>query len=391
MSYNAEHVPSIDYVNNAVINAYEKMKTWLTNNVDQLDYVQRILEKEIEALRVASGTYTSAYEAAEALNTAVENIVSTLENEGYDLTGITTADLYTIISNAINSQAVFILDVNEDEWTTDEWEEYKAAHSGAYPATPAAVGVRTSEGTKYFSLDYLGGYKWGTYGVSVGNINGYSGGFAGTPTSGLFNTRRLLSQFDPAVLIGSRYAIEDGASATYDEATIADVLFFDTLADLEAWGNSIGATPLALLGTAKMYAVVLDADAGTYTLYYYSGGGSSVAFTSVRTVPYTDSQNTVGTPAAKFAFVHASTIAFATDSEWVSYLPSVFELGVFFLNKTAISAALSACGGSYSSSIYWSCLQNNHTNAYYVELGAGTINGNNKNNAYGVRACLVKL
>lgn len=36
---------------------------------------------------------------------------------------------------------------------------------------------------------------------------------------------------------------------------------------------------------------------------------------------------------------------------------------------------------------YWSALQNNNTNAYYVELGAGTINNNNKNNAYVTRAC----
>lgn len=389
-NYNEEHAASLAYVNDAVANAYDKMKTWLTTNIDQLDYVKRILAEENSALRLpVPQQYASAYEAAEELNSIVQEIVSALEQSGYDMTGVKTEEFPLMIISALNDSGIRIVDANEDEWTAEEWQAYVTQH-GEVPATPNLIAIHTTNGVFYTDIKLAStSVKWGTYNVSVGNLNGYSGGFVGTPKSGFHNTRKLIAQFNPAVLLGTKYAIANGANATKEQAAEADVLFFATQQAMQSWGETIGAVGLSELGTAKMYAV--DTGSGTYQLYYYNGGGGSVSFGSVRAVPYTDSQSITGVPAAEVCWRAAGDKTWNTQNDWYSYLPSVFELGLIFLNKEAIQAALALVSGSeFSTGTHWSALQNNGTNAYFVELGAGTISNNNKSNAYVTRAFFTK-
>ena len=389
-NYNEEHAASLAYVNDAVANAYDKMKTWLTTNIDQLDYVKRILAEENSALRLpVPQQYASAYEAAEELNSIVQEIVSALEQSGYDMTGVKTEEFPLMILSALNDSGIRIVDANEDEWTAEEWQAYVTQH-GEVPATPNLIAIHTTSGVFYTDIKFASSsVKWGTYNISVGNLNGYSGGFVGTPKSGFYNTRKLIAQFNPAVLLGTKYAIADGTIATKEQAAGADVLFFSTLQSLQDWGATIGAVGLSELGTAKMYAV--DAGSNTYQLYYYNGGGGSVSFGSVRTVPYIDSQNITGVPAAEVCWNAAGNKTWNTQSIWYSYLPSVFELGLLFLNKDSIQAALALVSDSqFSTGTHWSALQANNTSAYYVELAAGTINNSAKSTAYLPRAFFAK-
>ena len=38
-NFNDKHAASIGYVNDAVVNAFEKMQVWVTTHADQLEYV----------------------------------------------------------------------------------------------------------------------------------------------------------------------------------------------------------------------------------------------------------------------------------------------------------------------------------------------------------------
>ena len=79
-NYNKEHAASLEFVQNAVVDAYEKMQVWMTTHVDNLDYVQRIIAKLREAYR--GGTWTSAMAYADAIDQCVKDMAAALQSAG---------------------------------------------------------------------------------------------------------------------------------------------------------------------------------------------------------------------------------------------------------------------------------------------------------------------
>ena len=140
-NYNEEHAASLAYVNDAVANAYDKMKVWMTTHVDQLDYVQRIIAKLREAYR--GGTWTSAMEYADAINDCVIDMAAALRSAG---AAVGTKDLSEFAQMIYEVSAlgyeVCILGDSGTHYSVQEWTEYVAQH-GTTPEAHAVPAVIT--------------------------------------------------------------------------------------------------------------------------------------------------------------------------------------------------------------------------------------------------------
>ena len=58
-SFNDKHAASIGYVNDAVVEAFEKMQIWVTQHADELDVVKHIGNLINAANRVASDSVST--------------------------------------------------------------------------------------------------------------------------------------------------------------------------------------------------------------------------------------------------------------------------------------------------------------------------------------------
>ena len=100
------------------------------------------------------------------------------------------------------------------------------------------------------------------------------------------------------------------------------------------------------------------------------------------TVETTGTNATSGAPAAEAARYYSC--ADVAAGQWS--IPAMGILYLMWLNKSAINAALTACGGSTITSDYnWSSTEYSSTYAWYVYFAAGNQNNSYKYNSYYLR------
>ena len=91
-NFNDEHAASIGYVNDAVVEAFEKMQIWVTTHADQLEYVQHIGTILNSANRVSTDSRTVT-ERAQAVLASINAIVQAMISAGVDMQGVTTSEI----------------------------------------------------------------------------------------------------------------------------------------------------------------------------------------------------------------------------------------------------------------------------------------------------------
>ena len=107
------------------------------------------------------------------------------------------------------------------------------------------------------------------------------------------------------------------------------------------------------------------------------------AYVDDDTVIYTGTNSTKGAPAAEAARCYSSEDMVA--GSWS--LPSMGCLYLMYLNKAAVNAALSACGGtSLTNDAHWSCSEYSANYVWFLNFANGSQYNTNKYSANYVRA-----
>lgn len=377
-NYNEEHAASLAYVNDAVANAYDKMKVWMTTHVDQLDYVQRIIAKLREAYR--GGTWTSAMEYADAINDCVIDMAAALRSAG---AAVGTKDLSEFAQMIYEVSAlgyeVCILGDSGTHYSVQEWNEYVAQH-GTTPeahAVPAVITPYQSFTIGLPTVNSGGNYsyinkQWGNttdnvYGVS----NQQAGSFINVLQNSLMfasydNTWRILLWHNPEVLPHTNY---DPSDPDRDYGSYGCIRFA-TKAEMEASNQRLSLDK-------QVYVVTNDESDNTTNQCYYWEGSRYVRRFQVPRV----ANGITGSPAAEFAFqykVHEGDVR-----QWA--LPTTNHLLMMFVYYNEINACLAAINrGPLPTSFSWTCQQNYASNAYCVTVPSAIVSNGVKGNPYAV-------
>ena len=106
--------------------------------------------------------------------------------------------------------------------------------------------------------------------------------------------------------------------------------------------------------------------------------GSTSGYIDENTVVTSGNNATSGTPVAEAARWFSSEDVLA--GSW--NVPSMGCLYLMYLNKTAINAALTACGGTaLTNDAHWSCTEYSSNAAWYVSFASGSQRSNTKSNS----------
>jgi len=357
---------------------WDAMKEYIVSHEDTSNLMIQIKSKLDQANREVIGT--TGTQKADAIKDGVYQMVLAFEDCGIDMTNIKTSQFSSIIREFTKITGVFILDENNKQWSSGEWEE---ASTKQVMPNPVGILVVLADNEIIISLDYV--FKqWGTYGSTIPILDGYAGGIAGTPKSGFKNTKRILAYADPGTLRNSSISIDYFNGMTESDVTNKDIVFFPDDTSLTTWAASVGNAGMARLGQEKYYCIP-HAEAGYWIVKYYTGTASSITFGNrITKTPLIDTQSIIGSPSAKWCWDYK---AYDGDThQW--YEPSVFELGVMYLNRDEIDKCLIVLGKErlYTSSYHWSSLQFNNSYAYFVSLSSGEVNNYYKSYGCAVRA-----
>lgn len=373
-NYNKNHAATIDYVNQAVIDSWEKMQLWLTTHVDSLDYVVRIINRLREA-RAGSGD--SAMELADKIKMAVDDMVIALRNAGAVITEDTVLAEFSTLIQQVSSTGyeVCILGKSGTHYSVVEWNTYIAQH-GTQPEEGAAVPAVISPYQSFVigkPIDTTS-FPTGAWGNTTDNVTGLyanqTGSFVNVLQNGLNfhsleNTYRMLLWYDPEVLPHTDYDPDD---PNKNYAPYGCVRF----ATHEQMANS----GIYQMSDQQVYVVTTDTDGTANVAYYWNGATYTKRFVVPRVA-----NNITGSPAAKTAWEYK---AWAGDTrQWT--IPTINHLLMMYVYYTEINACLSALNRSTLPTSYsWSCQQYNATNAYGVAIPSGTVTTSNKPNTYAV-------
>ena len=132
-SFERKHAATIGYVNDAIVDAYEKMQTWVTTHADQLEYVQHIGTILNSANRLSTDSRTVT-ERAQAILASVNAIVQAMINAGVDMEGVTTSEIAQYINGIASNSGIWIEDANGQRWTAASWAAAKEQAGGVDPA-----------------------------------------------------------------------------------------------------------------------------------------------------------------------------------------------------------------------------------------------------------------
>lgn len=368
MNYNKDHAATIGYVEEAIINSWEKMQLWLTTHVDSLDYVVRIINRLREA-RAGSGD--SAMELADKVKLAVDDMVVALRNAGAVITEDTVlADFSTLIQQVSSTgYEVCILGKSGTHYSVVEWNTYIAQH-GTEPeeAVPAVISPYQS-----FTIgkpEFAGQFPTKQWGNTTDNVTGLyanqTGSFINVLQNGLNfhsleNTYRMLLWYNPEVLPHTDYDPDDPDK---NYAPYGCVRF--------ATHDEMVNSGQMLMSDQQVYIVTLDTDGTANVAYYWSGS----AYVKRFVVPRVASSIT-GSPAAELAWTYK---AWNGDTrQWT--LPTINHLLMMYVYYTEINACLSALNHSPLPTSYsWSCHQYSASIAYYVTIPSGMVGGSYSKN-----------
>ena len=373
--YNKNHGATIDYVNSAVVDAWEKMKIWVTTNVDKLDYVQRILEKLQQAYRDDSQG-DSAYRYADLIYNAVNDMAQQLRNAGAIVEDDTSLDQFADLIRQVSAQGfeICILGESGTHYSSAEWSSYITEH-GTTPEQHACVAVITPYQQFVIGTSDPSGYKGFAWGNTTDSVPGLSGQQVGSFVNvlknslnfdSLKNTRMMLMWYDPEVLKHANFDPNDHETnwGQYD------CLRFTTKAQLDASNQR-------LMYDQQIYIVTNDeTDGSTNVAYIWNGQEYTKRFSVPRVA-----NNITGSPAAKHAWNYKSW--YGEERQYT--IPTTNHLLMMWVYFTQINACLSVLNRSALPSSYsWTCQQCTAGSAYYVVPSSGEVSYNSKTNTNAV-------
>ena len=376
--YNKEHAASIEFVQDAVVEAYNKMMTWVTTHADQLDYVQRIIAKLREAYR--GGSWTSAMEYANAINDCVIDMAAALRSAGAQVGEKDLSEFAQMIYEvSALGYEICILGDSGTHYSVQEWQEYVAQH-GTTPeahAVPAVITPYQSFAIGLPTENTGGNYSYITkqWGNTTDNVYGVSNQQAGSfinvlqnslMFASLDNTWRMLLWYNPEILPHTDYDPNDPSK---DYGSYGCVRFA-TKAEMEASGQHLSLDK-------QVYVVTNDETDNTTNQCYYWEGSRYVRRFQVPRV----ANNITGSPAAQQAWQYK---AHANDArQWV--LPTTNHLLMMYVYYNEINACLAAINrGTLPTGNTWTCQQNTAGNACCVSIPSAYVNNVNKNITYAV-------
>lgn len=376
-NYNRKHAASIGYVNDAVAEAWDAMKTWVETNVDQSNIMAVVKGLLDAANRATIGT--TGTEKAQAIKHSVETMVAAFEAAGVSMQGITTAQFAECISSIAAATGVWIKDTDGLLWTAASWAQAKEQGGGVNPATPQGIWIKAVNAEFLVASKNYGTMQFGTYGHTLPNLQGMAGGSAGTPYNGEYNSRKILAATDPDACIEAGFGLAYFAGMTDTDLVDKDLVLFDDDATLTSWANTMGLPTMLTIGSTMIYAVKHSNWTEQNHLYVlkYFNGTTSISFANREaSAPYTDNYGQVGCTALKAAMAHRE---YANDPMFWR-LSVVYEILIKYLNKTSINACREALGEQpLPSANEWSSIQTNTYNEYYFSLADGSYNNYNKN------------
>ena len=376
--YNKNHAATIDFVQDSVVNAYEKMMTWVTTHADQLDYVQRIIAKLREAYR--GGSWTSAMEYANAINDCVIDMAAALRSAGAAVGDKDLSEFAQMIYEvSALGYEICILGDSGTHYSVEEWNEYIAQH-GTTPEAHAVPAVITPYQSFVIGLPTVASGSNYTYtnlqwGNTTDNVYGVSNQQAGSfinvlqnslMFASLDNTWRMLLWYNPETLPHTDY---DPNDPTKDYGAYGCIRFA-TKAEMEASGQHLSLDK-------QVYIVTNDeTDNTTNQCYYWEGSHYVRRFVVPRVM-----NNITGSPAAQFAFTYK---VHENDArQWA--MPTTNHLLMMYVYYNEINACLAAINrGTLPTGLTWACQQYNANYAYFVTIPSANVNYNSKNSTYAV-------
>ena len=380
--FNDKHAASIGYVNDAVAEAWNAMKTWVEQNVDTSNLMTVVKGMLDVANRQVIGT--TATEKAQALDAAVEAMVAAFTEAGISMQGITTAQFAECIKSLSVNNGVWIKDTDGVLWTAASWAQAKEAGGGVDPAQRQGIWLTAPNAEILIASKNYGAMQFGTYSHTLPNLQGMSAGSAGAPYNGEYNSRKILAATDPDACIAAGFGINYFEGMTDNDLVGKDLVLFPDQTTLTNWATAMGLPTMLTIGTAMIYAIPhgnYTEQAHYYVLKYFNGT-SSISFANREAIaPYTDNYGQVGCTALRAAMAHKEY----TGDPMFWRLSVIYEILLKYLNRDAINACRDALGEQHlPSANEWSSIQNYSNYEWYLSLADGSCNSLNKNINYWV-------
>ena len=321
---------------------------------------------------------TTITEKTQALDASVRAMVQAFEEAGLSMTGITTAQFAQCIAALSNTSGCYWLDVNGIRWTAATWaaERERLGHD---PALRAGILVDNPDHPFLVASKHYGQTMFGTYNHTIPNLQAFTGGVAGEPKSGEYNSWKIMAATNPENCRADR-KVTYFAGMDDTDLVNKDVVFFPDEATLNSWAAEMGLGIMQAIGESMIYAVPHATTANAWVLKYCRQGTTTIQFQNREAVaPYTDSYGMVGCTALELCYAHREHEGDTTH--W--RLGSLFEYLLCYLNKAAIDECRIAGGEQpLPASEVWSCFQNGNGAEYYLSLATGAYGNGYKYNRY---------
>ena len=374
--FNENHAASIGYVNDAVVNAFEKMQVWVTTHADQLEYVQHIGTILNSANRLSADSRTVT-ERAQAVLASINAIVQAMIDAGVDMEGVTTSEIAQYINGIASNSGIWIEDANGQRWTAASWAAAKEQAGGVDPAPFQGILLMNSDHEFYVASRNYGPMQWGTYGHAVPSMQS---GSITSPMDGEYNARKLLAATNPDKLRPWGWAIDYFEGMSRMDVIDKDCIFFPDQETLTTWATALGLYDMLNIGTSIIYAIP-HTDEGYWILKYFSGTNSIAFGVREAVAPYMDNYGQIGSTLMECCVAHKEN----ADDPLFWRGPSLYESLMMCMNRDAINACRAALGQTVlPSGIIWTDIPGSNNYAYYFNLADWNWNGNVKNNAYNV-------
>ena len=376
--FNKNHAASIAYVNDAIVEAWDAMKTWVETNVDKSNIMTVVKGFLDAANRQVIGT--TATEKAQAIAASVDAMVQAFTQAGISMQGITTAQFAECINSIAVNSGVWIKDTDGVIWTAASWKHAKEQGGGVDPAQRQGIWLKAVNHECLIASKNYGPMQFGTYVHTIPNLETMTGGSAGTPVNGEYNARKILAATDPDASNDAGFTVTYFEGMTDNDLVDKDLVFFPDETTLISWANTMGLSTMVTIGQTMLYALP-HADTGYYILKYFNGTNSISFANREPKVPYTDNYGQIGCTALRAAMSHREY----DDDPMFWRLSSVYEILLKYLNKDAINECRDALGEQpLPSAQEWSDLQLDSKYEYCLSLADGSYNTSTKYNIYWV-------
>lgn len=385
-SYNKSHGASIDYVNSAIVAAWNAMKQYLADQSVEPDLKPLIMARLSALINRAGYNWQSIMEQVIYLEDFKAELQEVCEEKGMIVSNLELMQWISSIRMALGVFGTYIYAIDENDvehfYTNNEWEVLKTQAEQGLITLPrgARVIVNNSSGTRFFAIEQPFGLAWGGYGLTLINMT--------SPAyDGLTLTRKLLQNLNPLV---SKYYLDDPEVIIVEDygdidTSTAPTAYTWYVVVTSAGENTVAIGTVINRGTAESpkYEDVKSGEPEigqtmeTFTCQAYYWNGTTL--TSKYQVPYKDSQNIYGSPAAEYCAKYKA----CPDDESLWYLGRQDEWQMMCANQAVLQVDCKAVLPTWVLSGWcWSSEQYNNNNAYYTNFPGGGTNYPIKNNTY---------